>query len=253
MTSHVSRRAQAPLYATLARHLAQAIEDGTYPVGSLLPTEIALSEQHGMSRQTVREALRQLTTQGLLLRQPGVGTRVQQRTSPVRYTHSVNSFADLEQYARELRLVIQQVDDVTVSGELAALIGCRESSKWLRVRGVRCPAGSDDPAAVSETYIRDGFPGIRRHLADLHATAIHVLLEREYGEVIEEIRQQIHAIAIDAAEAAILRVPAGSPGLQIRRSFFAAGGRLILAGHVTHPGAQYHYGTRFMREHSPGA
>jgi DNA-binding transcriptional regulator YhcF (GntR family) len=114
-----ARRAQAPLYAALAQNLSEGIADGTYPVGTLLPTEFMLSEQYSVSRQTVREALRQLTAQGLLLRQPGIGTWVQMQPSTVRYTHSVHSFSDLEQYARELRLVIERVEDMTATGQLA--------------------------------------------------------------------------------------------------------------------------------------
>ena len=220
-----ARRAQSPLYAALAQSLSEGIADGTYPVGTLLPTEFMLSEQYGVSRQTVREALRQLTAQGLLLRQPGIGTRVQMQPSTVRYTHAVHSFSDLEQYARELRLVIERVEDVVATGELAQFIGCREASPWL--------------------YVRE-------HLMSRSGTAMHVLLEREYGEVIHEIRQQIHAIPLSEEAAAILRVPAGSPGLEVRRRFYGAGGRLVLSGHVVHAGTQYHYDTRFMRE-GPGS
>jgi DNA-binding GntR family transcriptional regulator len=244
------RRQQAPLYATLARHLTDAIAAGTYPVGTLLPTELELGAQHGMSRQTVREALRQLTTMGILLRQPGVGTWVQREPSPVRYTHSVNSFADLEQYAKELRLVIERAEEITASGELAQFIGCREASRWLYIRGVRCAVGSDVPVAFSETYLKQGFPNIKKHLATLQGTAVHVLLEREYGEVIEEIRQQVFAIHLNEEIAGILNVPVGSPGLEIRRRFFASGGRMILSGHVVYPGAQFSYSTRFLREHT---
>ena len=246
-----ARRSQAPLYAALAQNLSEGISDGTYPVGTLLPTELKLSEQHCVSRQTVREGLRQLTAQGLLLRQPGIGTRVQMQPSPVRYTQSVHSFLDLEQYARELRLVIERVEDITAVGELAQFIGCRESSQWLYVRGMRCAEGSDEAVAFSEMYIKPGFPGIREHLRSRSGIAMHLLLEREYGEVIHDIRQQIHAIALSDEAAAILRVPAGSPGLEVRRRFYGAGGRLVLSGHVVHPGAHYHYDTRFMRE-EPG-
>lgn len=252
-TTVKGRRAQVPLYAALARHLSDGLADGTYAVGTLLPTELALSELHGVSRQTVREALRQLTAQGLLLRQPGVGTRVQRQSSTMRDMQLVHSFSDLEQYARELRLVILRIEEITATGELAQFIGCREASRWLYVRGVRCAEGSEQPVAFSEMYIKAGFPGIRKHLRALQGTAMHLLLEREYGEIIDDIRQQIHANSLSAEAAAILNVPAGSPGLEVRRRFYGAGGRLVLSGHVVHPGTHYHYDTRFLREHPAAA
>ena len=109
--------------------------------------------------------------------------------------------------------------------------------------------GSDESVPFSETYLKPGYPGIREHLAALQGTAMHLLLEGEYGEIIEDIRQQVHAISLDAEVAALLKVPAGSPGLEIRRRFFGSGWRLVLSGHVVHPGSQYNYATRFTREH----
>ena len=74
-------------YAALAQSLLHDIESGRYPVGSLLPTEIELVEQFGLSRHTVREAIRQLQQVGLVTRRKGVGTRVkllQQRRARIR-------------------------------------------------------------------------------------------------------------------------------------------------------------------------
>lgn len=73
----------------------------------------------------------------LVVRQAGVGTRVQGQHSEKRYTHSTDSFSDLKDYARSLRLVVNEVKSVTESGVLAALIGCREGSRWLRLHGLR--------------------------------------------------------------------------------------------------------------------
>ena len=47
---------------------------GRYPVGELLPTETELMARHSASRQTVREALRILMDQGLIVRRAGLGS-----------------------------------------------------------------------------------------------------------------------------------------------------------------------------------
>ena len=46
--------------ANLSRLLTEAIADGSYPVGALLPTEFELCEAHGLSRYAVRKALDEL-------------------------------------------------------------------------------------------------------------------------------------------------------------------------------------------------
>ncbi|MEM0943655.1 MAG: FadR/GntR family transcriptional regulator [Pseudomonadota bacterium] len=60
----------------IATMLRQEITSGALIGGSRLPPERALSEQYGVARGTVREALRQLETHRLVERRPGSGTYV---------------------------------------------------------------------------------------------------------------------------------------------------------------------------------
>jgi GntR family transcriptional regulator, transcriptional repressor for pyruvate dehydrogenase complex len=55
----------------LAERLQQQIVNGTYPAGSPLPTERNLVSETGLSRGSVREALRILEAQGLVRTRPG--------------------------------------------------------------------------------------------------------------------------------------------------------------------------------------
>lgn len=68
-------RAEA-VYRRLADAIRDSIIDGTYPTGSLLPSEAALSTEYGVSRPTVRQALAALRTEGLLTVQMGKGSFV---------------------------------------------------------------------------------------------------------------------------------------------------------------------------------
>ena len=68
-----------PLYETIAHDLLAAIDAGTYPVGALVPTEEELASRYGVSRQTVRAAMRRLTEIGAVSRRKGSGTRVEAR------------------------------------------------------------------------------------------------------------------------------------------------------------------------------
>lgn len=60
----------------LAEQLLTAIIDGQYPPDSALPPEGELSEQGGISRLTVREAIKQLRTQNVVRVVRGRGTYV---------------------------------------------------------------------------------------------------------------------------------------------------------------------------------
>ena len=60
----------------VARLLAQQIRTGVYPVDARLPTESAMSEQYGVSRTVVREAVSRLRSDGLVETRQGSGTVV---------------------------------------------------------------------------------------------------------------------------------------------------------------------------------
>ncbi|GAA4680214.1 FadR/GntR family transcriptional regulator [Gordonia humi] len=60
----------------VADQLRDRIAAGEFPVGSLLPGELALAAEMGVSRGSVREALRSLVLAGMLGARPGYGTFV---------------------------------------------------------------------------------------------------------------------------------------------------------------------------------
>ena len=68
--------ADEPRYAEVASDLLTRIARGEYPVGSLLPKEVELSRSYGISRHTMREALRRLSDAGVVSRRRRAGTEV---------------------------------------------------------------------------------------------------------------------------------------------------------------------------------
>lgn len=72
-----------PLYRQIADDLLRKIESGMLAPGSQLPTELELREQYdNASRNTVRDAIRWLSTRGLVVTQPGRGTFVVEKITP---------------------------------------------------------------------------------------------------------------------------------------------------------------------------
>jgi GntR family transcriptional regulator len=71
-----------PMYRQIAGDLQRQIESGELARGSQLPTELELREQYDASRNTVRDAIKWLTTRGLVETRPGQGTFVTERIIP---------------------------------------------------------------------------------------------------------------------------------------------------------------------------
>lgn len=63
-----------PLYILVKEKMDELIADGTFSEGDRLPSENALAESLGVSRATLREALRVLEEEGKVIRQQGIGT-----------------------------------------------------------------------------------------------------------------------------------------------------------------------------------
>lgn len=115
------------LYKRIARELAQQIAVGTFAPGSLFPTEMELCETWQVSRHTMREALRELTEQGLISRRKGAGTRVcEPKANGV--NHPLSHLEDLLLLAKNNLRVIKKIDEIVADIELSQMIGCPPGS-----------------------------------------------------------------------------------------------------------------------------
>ena len=72
----LDKHSSVPLYAQLKDILTERIENGDYPPGSQIPTEMTLCEELELSRPTVRQAIAELVSEGLLIIMKGKGTFV---------------------------------------------------------------------------------------------------------------------------------------------------------------------------------
>lgn len=71
-----------PMYRKIADDLRRKIENAVLPQGAQLPTEIELMEQYNASRNTVRDAIKLLTSRSLVETRPGQGTFVVETIIP---------------------------------------------------------------------------------------------------------------------------------------------------------------------------
>src|SRR3970040_1585303 len=120
-----SSHPSSPRYQQLAEALLRDIEGGKYKVGAMLPPELELCEQHGVSRRTVREAIRRLVDMRLLGRRQGVGTHVKARSGRGRLVATLGSIADLFQYTQRTRLKLIDERVVTTDHKLSEMLECK--------------------------------------------------------------------------------------------------------------------------------
>ncbi|MFB7864159.1 MULTISPECIES: GntR family transcriptional regulator [unclassified Streptomyces] len=222
----MDRRSPVPLYFQLARQLEAAIEDGALPPGSLLGNEIDLATRVGLSRPTVRQAIRSLVDKGLLVRRRGVGTQVVH--SRVRRPLELSSLHDdLEASGQRpaTRLLVDRLEPA--DAEVATALGLPEGSEVRYLERLRSAHG--EPLA----YLRNHLPAglLDADSGRLETTGLYRLL-RAAGTTLHSARQTVGARAAAPAEAAALGEPAGAPLLTMERTTFDARGRAV--EHASH-------------------
>jgi GntR family transcriptional regulator len=239
-----------PLYQQLANSLITAIRDGQYPVGCLLPTENDLCERHGVSRHTVREALRQLSRLGLVSRRQGSGTQVESSLPDPTYSHSMRSLSELFQYAKETVLTLDRIEPVTPDDSLAFLLGGRPGRVWLRLEGTR--RGQDGrPICRSLVFVHPDHVGIEP-LIRSHRGPIYQLIEAHSGMTVNEVRQEITAEPMSAEIAAALGQPPGAWAIRVVRRYVGDLDKPVEISINYHPAHDFSYTMRLRRDEMPG-
>jgi DNA-binding GntR family transcriptional regulator len=235
---HERCSANEALYTRIVRELESEIAGGKHAVGARLPAESALCRRFGVSRHTVREALRHLRERGLVLPRQASGTTVA-ALQPF-YVSAVASVGDLMQYAASTRYVIARANYVTADAKLARRLGCSPGRRWLHTADLRYAAAGEPPICWSEVYVHAAFAGLRS-LIGKRTGPIYTWIEEKYGERVVEVVQTLRAATLPAAVAAGLAVPPGSAALEIERVYKSAKHRIIEVAFNLHPADRFSY------------
>jgi GntR family transcriptional regulator len=229
-----------PRYASLANALTTAIAKGRYPVGTTLPTEHALCDAFGVSRFTVREALRQLREAGLVTRKPRAGTLVIAARRRVPYAQTLGSLDDLLQYAGDTDMRLVHTGGVRPDPPLLRDIPLTPDEIWLFALGIRYRKGDDLPVCVTRVYINPRFGDMARRIKDRTDT-IYKLIEQHHGVSVARVEQRIFAISLSREDARQLKATPRAPALRTVRLYYDGAGRLIEASDSIHPGDRFSY------------
>jgi GntR family transcriptional regulator len=214
----------------LAETLLRQISEGTFAVGSRLPTEQQLCATYGLARGTVRHSLRRLEELGMISRRPGAGTRVVAAAPVWAYQPVAASAADIVTLAAGTRLYRQTLGEIVVEADLARRMGAEAGSVWFCIQGARGEIGAPDrPICWSEHYVR----GDRARTKLLRA-------EFSVEDVTNQhIEQTISAALLDARLAAELQAEPATAALVVTRRYLTHDGRPVSVGIHTHPADRF--------------
>lgn len=227
-------------YQQVAHSLIEEIRSGRLSVGDSLPGELEMVESFGVSRHTIREALRRIEDLGLIGRRQGVGTIVLSREPVQSYVQAVRSPAELLQYPAGSRLFVESVEPVKAGRGLAQLIGCRAGMHWLQVSCLRRFEDGRPPVCWSDVFLLPEHEGVVARIGR-EPGLVHELIERICGRQVAAVDVAIMARAVPARISQALGVAAGTPSLTAVRRYTDRDGALFLAAVSEHPGDRFTY------------
>lgn len=215
----MTKRTDTPAYQLVAEELRTKIGAGEFPDGVRLPTEAELSEQYGLSRQTIRRAFVDLVADGTVHRVPGRGTFAAPGSG--RYLRQLGSIEDLMSLSLDtvmeiLRPLHRRVD-IETAGRLRLDSDVVHSVMFRRLH--------DDVPFVHTTVHLS--PDSARLVADapelkagsVSTTTVIGLLDPHLPHPISEAAQSITVASADAEVAAALACPPGHPLLRVDRLY----------------------------------
>ncbi len=203
------------------------------------PTESVLCARFGVSRFTVREALRQLQADGLILRRRGSGTVVRATGRDGALHQPLSNVGEILQYAADTQ-VTYTIGGVGLPAKLAAEIGLPNGQGWSHFRGVRTRDGAAAIAFV-DAYIHPTLADAVARVDLSGNSTIFQQLERLAGVRIARVTQDIQAIPAGRDAAVALRVRLRSPALRILRCYLDANARVVEVSVSVHPGDRFAY------------
>ncbi len=214
-----------PLYRQIRALLVQSLEAGEWKPGEAIPSELELASRYGVSQGTVRKAIDELAAENLLVRRQGKGTFVATHSEPQFQFRFLRLAPDEgEPEYPESRLI--EVRRARASAELARLLDLKAGDGIVIVRRVLAFGGA--PVVLDEISLPAAiFKGLDAAKFNEYHGSMYKLFETEFGTRMIRADEKLRAVAADAAAAAILEVPEGTPLLCVDRVAYTYGDRPV--------------------------
>jgi len=209
--------------------LLDSIAEGGFP-DSRLPSEERLADELGVSRATLREALQSLEEEGVVSRQHGVGTRVNQHVVRATPLSRVSGFCDLIRYAGyEPWVGRTEVREDAARGEVARRLERPDGTPLYLVERLLLADGEPAAHLVEHVPVDDTVALIA---PDDVPDSIFAFAEALCTTSIDHSLVEIVPACADAADVAVLPLELGDPFLRLIETHYTGAGRPMIVSAI---------------------
>jgi GntR family transcriptional regulator len=216
-----------PLYIRAEEALVALLDSGAYRPGDQLPPELELAQQLGISRSTLREAMRTFEERGLITRRQGVGTFVNEPSHLI-IDSGLETLESVDTLVRRRGITIQtknlQVKEKPATRDLAHSLGVAEGTPLTIV--TRTKVAARQPVA----YMVDSLPAAIVSAGEMRAGFQGSVLDYLLGRsdlTLSHARADIFPVCADEHQAAYLDIEPGTPLLLLEETLYTVTGEAI--------------------------
>lgn len=202
-----------PLYYKIKEILIQRITSGMYKPDELLPTEEDLSKEFSVSQGTVRRAMFELVSAGLITRRSGKGTFV--RSPKIDYPlNYLFGFSDILK-EKGLNPSTKVLDFKIIKADTSSLENTLKLNKNDEVISIiRLKFANDEPLYLEYSYLPyEYFSDLSKE--ELNSVSLYDLLRNKYDINLGMAQQYLEPVVVDEYEAKLLEIKVGAPALMV--------------------------------------
>ena len=220
----IDRDSPVPLYHQLSEQLADAVDTGVLKPGDAFENELALADRLELSRPTVRRAIVELVTRGLLVRRRGIGTTVAKEVIH-RRNELTSLHDDLRAAGREPLTQVLAFDTSVVDAQASGVLGLEPGTKLVYLERLR--SVQEGPMAVLRNWLAPSWADLP--LEDLATQGLYNLMRRR-GVIAAVAHQTIGARQAEPDERKLLQLDKSDPVLTMTRRAYDSAGNLVEYG-----------------------
>jgi GntR family histidine utilization transcriptional repressor len=227
-----------PRYQSIKDFIYRGIKDHTYQPNGQVPAELELAKMFQVSRMTANRAIKELVTEGILVRHQGLGTFVTeiQAESPLLEIRNIAEEVRGRHHIYSNELCLLQMEQATA--KVAARLGVTIGSRVFHSQILHMENGIS--IQVEDRYV--------------DATIVPGYLEQDYSRItpnqylsetfpLSDIEHIVEAVLPDQQTQELLNIEHDEPCLQVNRRTWSEG-RLISYARLIHPGSRFRLSSR---------
>ncbi|MCO5198246.1 MAG: GntR family transcriptional regulator [Anaerolineae bacterium] len=241
----IDRSSYIPLYIQVRDSLKEYIDGDASSPGDQLPSEPDLCRLFNVSRTVIRQALRGLEGEGLIVKRKGRGTFIAEpKIGESLFQELTGFYQDMSRRGHEPTSQVLKQAIIPASQKVAAFLQIEPETPVIRIDRVRYV--NDEPIVFVTTYLPHALcPALVE--ADLTNRSLYAWLEDTYGLQIERGHRVLEAIVAGEYEARLLEINEGAPLIALESISFLQDGTPLEYYTALHRGDRSRFEVELLR------